>query len=172
METVTHSIVSFDFQRLLLFYVDGSVRCWSISIIVQWHATQSSLRIILRVHSTCFRVSTTPIIRSTQNCNYSLPYWSYFLCNYLPLTLPRWDLATLEGRSCTKNMTSTAGCSYSFVYCCWWVWLTPKTCRVHSLNNKLTVLCCISLDNYWYSLLSYSCILYVFIVFLFVLQFF
>jgi len=24
-----------------------------------------------------FRVSTTPIIRSTQNCNYSLRYWSY-----------------------------------------------------------------------------------------------
>ena len=23
-----------------------------------------------------FRVSTTPIIRSTQNCNYSLRYWS------------------------------------------------------------------------------------------------
>jgi len=25
-----------------------------------------------------FRVSTKPIIRSTQNCNYSLRYWSYF----------------------------------------------------------------------------------------------
>jgi len=31
-----------------------------------------------------FRVSTTPIIRNTQNCNYSLRYWSYFLCSYLP----------------------------------------------------------------------------------------
>jgi len=27
-----------------------------------------------------FRVSTTPTIRSTQNCNYSLRHWSYFLC--------------------------------------------------------------------------------------------
>jgi len=27
-----------------------------------------------------FRVSTTPIIRSTQNRNYSLRYWSHFLC--------------------------------------------------------------------------------------------
>jgi len=27
-----------------------------------------------------FRVSTSPIIRSTQNCNYSLRYCSYFLC--------------------------------------------------------------------------------------------
>jgi len=25
-----------------------------------------------------FRVSTTPIIKSTQKCNYSLRYWSYF----------------------------------------------------------------------------------------------
>jgi len=31
-----------------------------------------------------FRVSTTPIINSAQNCNYSLRYWSYFLCSYLP----------------------------------------------------------------------------------------
>jgi len=30
-----------------------------------------------------FRVSTTPIIRSTQNCKCSLWYWSYFLCGHL-----------------------------------------------------------------------------------------
>jgi len=42
-----------------------------------------------------FRVSNTPIIRSTQNCNYSLLYWSYFLCSYLPPTWP--SLATLWG---------------------------------------------------------------------------
>jgi len=35
-----------------------------------------------------FRVSTTSTIRSTQNCNYSLRYWSYFLCSYLPPTWP------------------------------------------------------------------------------------
>jgi len=34
-----------------------------------------------------FRVSTLPIIRSTQNCNYSLRYWSYFLCS---TSLQRW----------------------------------------------------------------------------------
>jgi len=62
-----------------------------------------------------FRVSTTPIIRSTQKCNYSLRYWSYFLWSYLPTTWP--SLATLEGGSCT----STGGCSYSFVYSWWWV---------------------------------------------------
>jgi len=51
------------------------------------------------------------IIRSTQNCNYSLQYWSIFLCSYLPPTWPSSSLATLEGSSC-----STGGCSYSFVY--------------------------------------------------------
>ena len=34
-----------------------------------------------------FRVSTTLIIRSTQNCNYSLQCLLYFLCSYLPPTI-------------------------------------------------------------------------------------
>jgi len=46
-----------------------------------------------------FRVSTTPIIRSVQNWNYSLRYWSYFLC--AATSLQRGQLATLEGGSCT-----------------------------------------------------------------------
>jgi len=37
-----------------------------------------------------FRVSTTSIIRSTQNCNYSLRYWSYILCSCLFPTWPTW----------------------------------------------------------------------------------
>jgi len=48
-----------------------------------------------------FRMSTAPIIRSTQNSNYSLRYWSYFLCSYLSPTWPSPNLATLEGGSCT-----------------------------------------------------------------------
>ena len=134
-----------------------------------------------------FRVSTTLIIRSTQNCNYSLRYWSYFLCSYLPprwpslatlngvaaqklwsvyitlqvhttcfvfqthpssgvhrtvttasgtVQLPPYSLATLEQGRCTKYITSTGGCSYSSVYSWWWVWLTPRTCRVNLQNNK------------------------------------
>jgi len=62
-----------------------------------------------------FRVSTTPIIRNTQNCNYSLRYWSYFLCSYLPPTWPRWR----------EVAARTGGYSYSFVYSWWWVWLQP-----------------------------------------------
>jgi len=76
-----------------------------------------------------FRVSTTPIIRSAQNCNYSLRYWS--APNVAKLAWPLW-----EGGSCTKNTISTGGCSYSFVYSWWWVWLTPETCRVNLQNNK------------------------------------
>ena len=55
-----------------------------------------------------FRVSTTPIIRSTQNCNYSLRYCAATSLQHVQ--------ATLEGGRCTKNMTSIGGCSYSFVY--------------------------------------------------------
>jgi len=86
-----------------------------------------------------FRVSTTPIMR-TQNCNYNIRYWSCCAVQLPPsnvakLPWPRWrevaaqkiwpvleavvtvlcSFATLEGGSCTKNMTSTGGCSYSFV---------------------------------------------------------
>ena len=64
-----------------------------------------------------FRVSTTSIIRSTQNCNYSLQYWSYFLCSYLP---PKWpNLAKLEWGSCrvpetvvTVPCTPDDGCGW------------------------------------------------------------
>ena len=78
-----------------------------------------------------FRVSTTPIIRSTQNCNYSLRY-----CAATSLQPGQASLVTLEGGRCTKNMTSTEGFSYSFVYSWWWVWLTHETCRVNLQNNK------------------------------------
>ena len=60
-----------------------------------------------------FRVSNTPIIRSTQNCNYSLRYWS---ATVQPPPSKVAKLATLKGGNCTKNMTSTGGCSYSIVY--------------------------------------------------------
>jgi len=36
------------------FYIYGSVQRWSILIIFQRDATQSSIFIILQVHSTCF----------------------------------------------------------------------------------------------------------------------
>ena len=52
------------------------------------------------------RVSNTPIIRSTRNCNYSLRYWSYFLCslwtcriiNRLPCVASRWTIINIDRR--------------------------------------------------------------------------
>jgi len=43
-----------------VFYVYGSVHRWSILIIVQRDATQSSLFIIMQVHSTCFGCQPHP----------------------------------------------------------------------------------------------------------------
>jgi len=40
-------------------------------------------------------------------------------------------LGHVGGSSCTIHMTSTGGCSYSFVYSRWWVWLTRETCWVN-----------------------------------------
>jgi len=41
-----------------------------------------------------FRMSTTPIVRSTQNCKYNLRYWSYFCAatslQRAKLAWPRW----------------------------------------------------------------------------------
>ena len=77
-----HNIVKYaskhNYKLSVLFYVYvyGSVHRWSILITVR-DATQSSLFIILQVHSTCFRCQPHPIM-STQNCNYSLWYRSYF----------------------------------------------------------------------------------------------
>ena len=133
-------------KMLQLFYAYGSVHRWSILIIVQWDATQSSLFFILQVHSTCFGCHPHPssgehkTVTTASNTGHSV------LCIYLPPTWP--SVATLEDGSCTKNMTSTGGCSYSFVYSWWWVWLAPETCRVNLQNNKYTALCCISLDSY------------------------
>ena len=62
-----------------------------ILIIVQRDATQSSLFIILQVHFYMFPVSTTPIIRSTQNCNYSLRYCAATcLQRVAKVVWPRW----------------------------------------------------------------------------------
>jgi len=56
-----------------------------------------------------FRVSTTPIIRSTQNCNYTIRY-----CAATSLqrgqAWPCWREVAAQ-----KNMNNTGGCSYSFV---------------------------------------------------------
>ena len=59
----------------------------------------------------------TSIIRSTQNCNYSLQYWSYFFVQLLPSNLVKLACsATLEGGRSTPITRSTQNCNYSLRY--------------------------------------------------------
>jgi len=58
-----------------------------------------------------FRVSTTPIIRSTQNCNYSLRYWSCFLCSYLPPTWPSYPSSGVHKTVTTASVPGHVFCA-------------------------------------------------------------
>jgi len=112
------------------FYVHGSVHRWSTSVLIIVHrdATQSSLSIILQVHATFFgcQPHTSSGVHKTLT---TASGTGHIFCAAT-------NSVTLEGGSCIKNMTSTGGCSYSFVYSWWWVWLTPETCRQILRNNK------------------------------------
>ena len=80
-----------------------------ILITVQQDATQSSLFIILQVHSTCFGCQPHP-----SSGVHKTVTTAFGTVQLPPSNVAK--LATLEGGSCTKYMTSTGGCSYSFVY--------------------------------------------------------
>ena len=82
-----------------------------------------------------FRVSTTPNIRSTQNCNYSLRYWSYFLYSYLPPTWP--SLATLQEGSCTVTEAVVTVLCTPDDGCGWHPKHVERTCRI--INRLLCV---------------------------------
>jgi len=78
-------------------------------MIVQRDATQSSLFIILQVHSTRFGCQPHPssgVHKPVTTASGTVQLPPYNVAN----------LATLEGGKRTKSMTSTGGCSYSFVY--------------------------------------------------------
>jgi len=111
-----------------IFYVFGSVHRCSISIIVQRDATQNSQFIILQVHFTCF--GCQPHLSSGVHKTVNTASGTTSLQRGLR---PK---ATLEGGSCTKNMTSIGSCIYSFMYSLWWLSMTPETCRVNLQNNK------------------------------------
>jgi len=73
----------------LEYYVHGSVRRESMSIIVQQDATMYILLYFCKLLY-MFRVVTPPIMRSTYNCNYSIWHWSNRFC-YLPLSWMSWN---------------------------------------------------------------------------------
>ena len=105
-------------------------KAFLLLIIVQQDATQSSLFIILQVHSTCFgcQPHLSSGVHKTVN---TASGTGHIFCVATSLQRCQTSLVTLEGGSC-----STGGCSYSFVYSWWWVWLTPETCRVNLQSNK------------------------------------
>ena len=84
---------------------------WSILITVQRDATQSSLFIILQIHSTCFG------------------------CQPHPSSGLHKIVTTASGTVQLPPSNDTGDCSYSFVYSWSWVWLTLETCRVNLQNN-------------------------------------
>jgi len=105
-----------------------SVHRWSILIIFQRDATQNSLFIITQVHYTCFGCQSrllSGVHKTVTTASGTGAATS--------LQRGQASLVTLEGGSCT----STGGCSYSFVYSWWWVWLTSEICRVNLQNNRL-----------------------------------
>jgi len=73
------------------FYVYSSVHRCSILIIVQRDTTQSSLFIILQVHSTCFGCQPQP----------SSGVHKTVTTASATVQLPSFNVATLEGGSCT-----------------------------------------------------------------------
>ena len=73
-----------------------------------------------------FRVVPPPIIRSTNNCIYSIWYLSDRYC-YLPLI----------AAGSSNGLTDTRCCRYSCLCSWWWVVVPPETCRAVSGWNKL-----------------------------------
>jgi hypothetical protein len=84
-------------------------------ITVQRDATQSSVFIILEVHSTCFGCQLYPSLGVHKTVTTAFGTGHIF-CAVASLQRGQASLATLEGGSCTKSMASTEGCSYSFMY--------------------------------------------------------
>ena len=106
---------------------------WSILITVQRDATQSSLFIVLQVHSTCFGCQPHPSWKVHTTVT-TAPGTGHIFCGQA-------SLATLEGGICTKSMTSTGGCSYSFVYS-WPRWREVAAQKIWSVPEAVvTVLC-------------------------------
>jgi len=81
-----------------------------------------------------FRVVQPPIIRSANNCIYSMWYLSHRYC-YLPLSWKRWNWfeCAVGGVRCDN----TRCCRYTCLRSWWWVMVPPETCRAVSRQYKL-----------------------------------
>ena len=122
------------------FYVYGSVNRWSILIIVQRDATQSSLFIILQVHSTCFGCQTHPSSGvhktvTTASGTVQLPP-----SNVVNLTTLEGDNYTVPEAVVTVLCTPDDGCVWHPKHVEW-------TCRI--INRLLCVASRWTIINIW-----------------------
>jgi len=136
-----------------VFYVYGSVHRWSILITVQLDATQSSLFIILQVHSTCFGCQPHPSSGAQKTVTIASGAGHIF-CAATSLQRRQASLATLKGGSCTVPAvvatvlyTPDDGCGWHSKHVEW-------TCRI--INRLLCVASRWTIINvnwgFWFSL--------------------
>jgi len=125
----------------MTFYAYGSMHRWSVLMGVQRHATQSSLFIILQVHSTCFGCQPHPSsgVHTTVT---TTPHTGHIFCAPTSFQRGQASLATLEGGSCTWAVPEAVvtvlcapddGCGWHTKYVEW-------TCRIR--NRLLCVASC------------------------------
>jgi hypothetical protein len=129
-----------------------------------------------------FRVVLSPIIRSANNCIYSIWYLSHRYC-YLPLSWKSWNrfecavggvshpqhlvfvtqlllsaaiVEELELADSSNSMTNTRCCRYSCLRSWWWVMVPPETCRAVSRQNELC-----NVASCWIYILEYDNVLFI-----------
>jgi len=121
------------------FYVYGSVHRWSILIIVQQDATQSSLFIILQVHSICFGCQSHP-----SSGVHKTVTTASGMCSYLPQTWSRWrevaaqKIWPVPEAVVTGLCTPDDGCGWHPKHVEW-------TCRI--INRLLCIASCWTIIN-------------------------
>jgi len=98
---------------IVLSYVYGSVHRWSILILVQRDATQSSQFIILQVHSTCFGCQKHPSSEGHKTVTTASGIGHIFLCR-CGQAWPRWKevAAPVPEAVVTVLCTPDDGCGW------------------------------------------------------------
>ena len=142
---------------------DWIARCnkgFVIPVVLPWirWAITKHFRFNLVVHFNVpleWTEGTPPIIRSANNCIYSIWYLSRRYC-YLPLSWKRWNrfecavggvrhpqhtqtnsISSTIAADSSNVVTNTRCCRYSWLSSWWWVAVTPETCIAVYRYNKL-----------------------------------
>ena len=135
-------------EKQLSFYVRGSVRRESISIIVQQVATICSFIFCRQLHM--FRMIPSSIIRST------FKLYLQHLALVEPYLLPSVDVESWSSDSSTSADGSKYGSPVAdvviTVWTCswWWMRVSSETCRAVGRKYNRTVYSRILLDDYWH----------------------